>query len=365
MLCAAGSPVLRLVGRAALSYPLMPSTFGLFATLCVCAICLGQTPSAEVYASAIERAKKMQAEGDLAGVVRLLTPWTEKNPDRAEARHLLGVAQFQQQNFPEAIRHLWAALQLEAENSSPWKQTVETLAMAYYFSNRSPDALPLLEKAVTWNAGDTYFRYALAMAQVYARQPEAARGSFAALFDLPPDSPEALALTADFLFREKLTAEAEKLILEAQKKRPDLPNVDYRLALIALSNGALADAVKHLEKELARDPTHPMAWYYLGYAYNRQGKLDEAIRSLQRSIWLNLRATESYILIADAYTAHGKHVEAEQALKRALELAPQNYEAHFSLARIYYKTNRPELAKKEMAVANKLRSESAAANERE
>src|SRR5262249_22117965 len=159
--------------------------------------------------------------------------------------------------------------------------------MAYYFSNRSPEALPLLEKVVTWNFGDTYFLYALAMAQVYARQWDAARRSFAKLFDLPPERPEALALTADFLFREKVTAEAEKLILEAQKKRPDLPNLHYRLALIALSNGALEDAVKHLEQELARDPAHPMAWYYLGYAYNRQGKLDQAVRSLQRSIWLN------------------------------------------------------------------------------
>jgi Tfp pilus assembly protein PilF len=39
----------------------------------------------------------------------------------------------------------------------------------------------------------------------------------------------------------------------------------------------------------------------------------------------------------------------------ARELAPQSYEAHFLLARIYHKTNRPELAKKEMEIANKLR----------
>ncbi len=323
-------------------------------------VCWGQTPAALDYPGALEQARKLQAAGDPGAVVRLLTPWIEKHPDRAEARHLLGVANFQQQNYPDALRHLSVALKLEPEKSPAWKQTVETLAMAYYFSNRAQDALPLFEKVTTWNPGDTYFGYARAMTQVYARDLEAARRSLAGLFDLAPDSPEALVLTADFLFREKFLAEAEKLVLEAQKKRPDLPNLHYRLALIALTNGALAEAVKHLERELARDPTHPMVWHYLGLVHNRQGKPDQAVRFLQRSIWLNLRSLESYLQIAEAYSQQGKYLEAEQALQRAIDLAPQNYEAHFSLARIYYKTNRPELAKQEMAIANQLRTDSEA-----
>jgi tetratricopeptide (TPR) repeat protein len=300
----------------------------------------------------------MRARGDVDGVVRTLTPWVEKYPDRVEAQHALGLAYYQQNNFPGAIRHLSAALKLEPENSSAWKQTVETLGMAYFFSNRAQEALPLLEKAVAWNSGDTYFLYALAMTYVYARDRDNARRTFARLFDIPPDSAQAFVLAAHFLVREKFVAEGEELILEAQKKRPDLPDVSYRLALIALTNGALPEATKYLEKELAVNPLHPMAWHYLGDIHIRLGKLDQAVAALQRSIWLNLRSTESYILIAKAYTEQGKLFEAEQALARALELAPQNYEAHFSLSRIYHKTNRPELAKKEIAIANKLRSES-------
>jgi tetratricopeptide (TPR) repeat protein len=312
---------------------------------------------ADDYAGALDHAKKMQAAGDLEGVVRTLTPWIEKDPARAEAQHLLGAAYYQRQRYPEAIRHLAAAWKLEREDSPAFRQTVEALGMAYYFSNRTQDALPLLEKAVTWNREDTYLAYALAMARVYSRDWKGAARSFAGLFGVPPDSAEALALTADFLFREKLLAEAEKLVLEAQKKRPDLPDLHYRLGLIALTNGAYPDAVRHLERELARNPSHPMAWHYLGYAYQRQGKPEQAIRSLQRSIWLNLRFPDSYVQIADAYSQQGKYVEAEQALQRAIELAPQSYEAHFSLARLYHRTNRPELAQKEMAIATKLRGQ--------
>ena len=322
--------------------------------------CLAQTPAASVHDKAVISAKEAHAKSDLDGVIRILSPLAERHPDRAEIQHLLGIAYYQRRDLADAIRHLSAALKLETENSAPWMQTVETLAMAYYFSNRLTDALPLLEKAAASNSGDTYFLYALAMAYAYSRDLNSARRTFGRLFDVPPDAPQAFLLTAHFLAREKLDIEAEKLILEAQKKRPDLPDINYRLGMIALTNGNLVEALKHLEKELAANPLHPMVWHYLGDIYIRQGKFDEATKSLQRAIWLNLRSTESYILIGKAYAHQSKYFEAEEALKRAVGLAPQSYEARFLLARVYQKTNRLELAKQEMAIANKLRAQSAA-----
>ena len=332
---------------------------GVAQLLCLSVACFAQAPAGSPQ-SAVKEARERQARGDLEGVVRALTPWVETGRGHVEAQHLLGLAYYQQQNFAGAIRHLSTALKMEQEGSAAWKQTVETLAMAYYFSNRSQEALPLLEKAAALNPGDTYFPYALAMTYVYLRDLDAARRAFARLFDIRADDPQAFLLTSHFLAREKFGAEAGEMIREAQKKRPDLPDLDYRLGLIALTDGDLPEAVKRLEKELERNPIHPMAWHYLGDAYIRLGKTDLAIRGLQRAIWLNLRATESYILIANAYTGQGKYLEAEQALQRALELAPQSYEARFALARIYHKTNRPELATKEMAIANKLRAGSEA-----
>ena len=237
-------------------------------------------------------------------------------------------------------------------------KTLETLALSYYFSNRLQEARPLLETVAGWKPADTYVGYALAIAHAYARDWDAARRTFARLFDIPPGGPEALVLTAHFLTREKFVAEAEQLIREAQKKRPELPDLNYRLGLIALTNGDLAEALKHLQQELAGNPIHPMAWHYLGEVYLKQGKPEEAAKALQRAIWLNLRSVESYVLIASAYMQQGKYSPAEQALHRALELAPQSYEAHFQLGRLYHKTNRPELAKKEIELANRLRNAS-------
>ena len=84
------------------------------------------------------------------------------------------------------------AFRLEPENSAAWRQTVEILAMAYYFSNRAKDALPLLEMALAWSKDNTNFQYTLAMAYLATHDRANARRTFARIFGLAPDSPAGL-----------------------------------------------------------------------------------------------------------------------------------------------------------------------------
>ena len=97
------------------------------------------------------------------------------------------------------------------------------------------------------------------MTYVYARDRDAARRIFARLFDIEPDSPQAAVLTSHFLVRENFLTEGEALIRDAQKSRPDLPDMNYRLALIALTNGALSEAIEHLKRNWP--PTRCIPWH--------------------------------------------------------------------------------------------------------
>lgn len=315
-----------------------------------------QNPSESVYVQALARAEQLFANGDQDGVIRLLGPWVAKDPKLAEAQHGMGLAYYQKPDFPNAIRHLSMAFRLEPENSPAWRQTVEILAMAYYFSNRAQDALPLLEMASAWSTENTDFQYTLAMAYLATHDRTSARRTFARIFGLPPDSPPAYILAADLMSQEKYVDDSEAVILEALKLRPDLPLISYKLGLIALTRGRFEECAKQMLKELETNPGHANAWHYLGDAYIRLGKFGEAVAPLQRAIWLNLQSTRSYLLLANVYTQQERYFVAENTLKRVIDMEPRNYEAHFQLARIYHKTKRPELAKKEMAVANELRA---------
>ena len=327
---------------------------GRMACLLLLGVCLRAQVSDAGYAKALDGAEKFFSQGDMDGVIRTLTPWVEKLPNQPEGYHGLGLAYYQQKNFAGAIQHLSRAIQLEKRDSAAWRQTVEILAMAYYFSNRSKDALPLLEKAAAWNAGNTNLHYTLAMCYLHAHDRTNAVRSFADLFRIPAEGVQALQLTADLMIQESYSEDAEILIHEALKKKPGLREANYRLGVIALGRGDYAKAVEYLQKELADNPSHSLAWHWLGDAYIRMGKFEEAVEPLQRSIWLNLRAARSYVLLASVYVQQARFLVAENALRRAIEMEPQNREAHFLLGRVYYKTNRAEAAKQEMEVAEKL-----------
>ena len=318
-----------------------------------------QKPPESEYSKTLGQAEQLFAKGDQDGVIRLLAPWVAKDPKLAEAQHGLGLAYYQKPDFPNAIRHLSMAFRLEAENSPGWRQTVEILAMAYYFSNRAMDALPLLEMASAWSKDNTNFEYTLAMAYLATHDRANARRTFARIFGLEPDTPAAYILAADLMSQEKYVDDSEAMILEALKLQPNLPLVSYKLGLIALTRGRFEETAKQMLKELETNPGHSNAWHYLGDAYVRLGRLDDAVPPLQRAIWLNLQSTRSYLLLATVYVQQDRYFVAENTLKRVIDMEPRNYEAHFQLARIYHKTNRSELAQKEMAVASELRASGA------
>lgn len=325
---------------------------------CIALLASAATPQAApdpAYVKALSDAELLFARGDQDAVIRLLSPWVAKNPKLAEAQHGLGLAFYQKPDFPNAIRHLSMAFRLEPENTPAWRQTVEILAMAYYFSNRAKDALPLLEMAAAWSKDNTNFEYTLAMAYLATHDRDNARRTFAHIFGLNPDSPPAYILAADLMSQEKYVDDSEAMILEALKKNPALPLVNYKLGLIALTRGKFEEAAAHMKKELETNPGHSNAWHYLGDAYMRTGRVSEAVEPLQRAIWLNLQSTQSYLLLASVYSQQERYFVAENTLKRVIDMDPRNYEAHFQLARIYHKTSRAELARKEMQVAEQLR----------
>jgi hypothetical protein len=55
-----------------------------------------------------------------------------------------------------------------------------------------------------------------------------------------------------------------------------------------------------------------------------------------------------FVLLAQVHTEQGRLAIAENSPMHALAIEPQNYEANFLLAKLYFKTNLPNLAKQRM-----------------
>ncbi len=119
---------------------------------------------------------------------------------------------------------------------------------------------------------------------------------------------------------------------------------------------AAIDALQLFVAERPTDPLAPTALYRLGRAYQSAGQFDKAIAAYQRNQFLypnSLAASRSAVPLAQAYMARGPadYPRAESVLRSVLEgnpvltpAADEFRQALFELARLYYRTDRYELA---------------------
>jgi tetratricopeptide (TPR) repeat protein len=192
-----------------------------------------------------------------------------------------------------------------------------------YSERRYAEAIPFFEKAASGGSQALVAQYMLGNACLQAHQDAKAIQTFAALFQVAPDSAAAHLLAAGMMLRAKLAPGAATEAGHALEMDPHIPQAHYVLGE-ALSGGDDASAVAELQKEIDINPSFSMAYYRLGDAYEKRGDWDRAIAVLERSIWLNPNHSGPYTLIGKAYLKRGDAGDAEGALRHALQMDPQD-----------------------------------------
>jgi len=303
--------------------------------------------------TALAEARALINEGNAKAAVAKL----QSLPDVKEIRvaQLLGVAYYQAGEIPRSIETLIAIIDKLPQDSAQRREAVQTLGLAYYIAGRIADSIPFLEQTGAWAPNNNELTYALGMAYLQTRQTAKARESFARMFRIAPEVGAAHLVTAQMMIRLELLEFAEAELKLAVEKDPKLPQAHYLLGQIAVFRARYDEGIQLLEKEIALNPANAMAYYKLGDAYTLQLKWDEAITPLQKSIWLNPYYSGPYILLGKTYLKKKNFSTAEAMLKRALQFDPNNKSAHYMLGQVYQQTARPEDAKREFDIAEKLK----------
>jgi len=303
--------------------------------------------------TAVTEARTLIDEGNAKAAITKL----QSLPDVKDVRvaHLLGVAYYQAGDLPRAVETLIAIVDKLPRDSAQRREAVQTLGLAYYIAGRVADSIPFLEQTSAWAPDNNELAYALGMAYLQTRQTAKAREAFARMFRLAPGSASVHLITAQMMIRQETLEFAEAELKLAVEKDPKLPQAHYLLGQIAVLRARYDEGVQLLEKEIALNPANAMAYYKLGDAYTLQLKWDEAIAPLQKSIWLNPYYSRPYILLGKSYLKKKNFPSAEAMLKRALQFDPNNKSAHYMLGQVYQQTARPEDAKREFDLAEKLK----------
>jgi tetratricopeptide (TPR) repeat protein len=313
-----------------------------------------QTAAADPLATALAEARALVDQGKPAEALAKLAAL---DPAEPRVRELQGVAYYHGDEPVKAIETLTVIVDKLAEGSLERREAVQVLGLSLYLAGRLAESIPYLEKTRAWAADNPELAYVLGNAYVLTRQPDKARGSFARLFGVPPDTAAGHLIAAQMMVRLEFEDLAEAELRKAIDKDPRTPQAHYLLGQSAIFRGQMEEARKELQKELEVNPGHAMALYRLGDAYTREARWDEAIVALQKSIWLSPYFSGPYILLGRAYSKKGQPATAEGMLRRAIEYDPNNKSAHYLLGQLLQQTGRAEEARRELAVSEKLQAE--------
>jgi tetratricopeptide (TPR) repeat protein len=318
---------------------------------------VGPSPSAvrpDGPESALAEARRLINQRRIPEALERLAPLDPADP---QVPYLRGVAHYHADDHAQAITDLRPVVSRLAPGSVERREAVQVLGLSLYLTGRLADAVPYLEETREWARDNLELAYVLGNAYAQTQRPEKARGAYAQLFGVSPDTAAGHLVTAQMMVRLEQEDLADAELRQAIAKDPRIPQAHYLLGQAAIFRGRFAEARELLEKELAQNPAHAMALYRLGDAFTREARWDEAIAALQKSIWLQPHFSGPYILLGRSYMKKGQPATAEGMLRRAIQYDPNNKAAHYLLGQLLQQTGRGDEAQREFLVAEKLQAE--------
>jgi len=203
--------------------------------------------------------------------------------------------------------------------------------------------------AEAWELGfrDPYALYALIEEDHALGDKAAGLRHFQAFATQFPDSPWLHVLYANAYFLKDREEDARKEYLEALRKDPQLPGVNFRLGYVIYRNGEYPLAAEFFSKELAVNPAYSDASLFLGETLRQQGRGAEAAGHLRRAIALDARSELAYRSLAAVLQDQGELNDAVDVLIAAERQFPSDPSFPGQLARILTTLKRGDEALRE------------------
>ncbi len=225
-------------------------------------------------------------------------------------------------NSPEAESFLRAAAKLKPTDHVEEGQARAWLSLGHLLENAQPDeALDAYRKAVALTPRDPEPHLSAGLLCERRKDFTGAESEYKHVRVLDPRSNEAVIGLTNIYMRSGRIAEAEPLLRELAKDRPD-------------------DAGLHLQ---------------LGRVLAAQGKKDEAVVEIQAALELTPNDSEAQRDLADLQTQSGSLAEAEKTYRNLVKFRPDDAEVHHSLGEILLKQHNYAEAEQEFLATVKLK----------
>jgi tetratricopeptide (TPR) repeat protein len=291
--------------------------------------------------------------GKITEAIAILEKLNQITPSMKDVAHDLGLVCYRNNKLIEAQQAFLKAIQDDPAD----KESVQMLGLTFYRMGQPAAAIPYLERVRQWTANsEADANYVLGLCYMNAQRYDDARKSFAAQYELPPESGAAHLLLGNMLMNANLPELAAPEARKALQLSPGLPLAHFMLGEVALYKSAVDEAVTEFEAERALNPDYSPVYDRLGDAYIRIEKYQEAQQALMKAISLDTSRTAPFILMGKVLLRRNDPQSAALYLKHATKMDPGNYITHTLLAQAYRALGQEDAAKQEFDAAAKLQA---------
>lgn len=225
-----------------------------------------------------------------------------------------------------SLRPFGAAVPEPALIGSPLRDEPEALripreARELAGLGRRLDALLLLRRHLDDRPGDAVVRTLLAELLDEEGDPEAALEEYTRAHASAEDPVPVLVLRGAALARAGRTADAERDLREAIRRKPALAPAHFHLGLTLLRRGLGSEAAEALKEALRISPDNAESLYYLGEALQAHGDLPGAVTALERAAAIAPGLARTYKLMGRLLDRMGRTDDAMAMYRKAREAA--------------------------------------------
>jgi eukaryotic-like serine/threonine-protein kinase len=135
---------------------------------------------------------------------------------------------------------------------------------------------------------------------------------------------------------------------EAERRNPDVEQVQRVACLLDLREGAYEDAERSCLRAIALDSTDGEAHRLLGQSYEATNRLDESLAEYKKSVQADSKDYRNYQQLGTFYFRRAEYDVALPHFRKAVELAPDEPAAIFALGGDYFSLGRLSDAESEL-----------------
>ena len=260
-------------------------------------------------------------------------------PDNPSAHQMLGVAYFRQNQYPEAVRALRQAIELNPEVTPDYPYPpYYDLGMVYLKQDKFDDAIICFEETIELDPDQIRAYYSLGNA--YIRQGSVQKGA------------ELIRQYQSLKPYMNLVSQLEI----ALQQTPDNPERWHQLGRIHAQYGRFEKAIIPLEQSIKLSPNNWEVYNILAVCYMRLNRLDKMWRVCETAVRLAPDEPGAHNTLGMSQFLQRKYSDATQSFTTAIRLDPHNPEFHENLGETYKRLGESEKAAQEFRVARQLRA---------